>query len=334
MARWKARDSLSPTMEMFFYTTQFDFKLILDDESKGDHMWGECLAPEYPFMDIQYESNPENWEELFHGTAFWEVGHYARPGYDRQQWSTFYMDKYADPNHEIIRVIDGDGCFYTHMTRENFLAPDGRILLRVGNGTSHYENDKVALGFDENSYELMWHNRMPIFFWKSTFENARAHIAKRYNTTFDEAFKQFSLAKYSQFNIIGNYALKFEADRYEFKFHTDLEGVVSVGSNYCCRETVITGCCAAFDIPDCAGPPAPETMRKVFLSYDSTYPVSWIDNMMLVTNHFENVKRDLSALGKRDPEAIDKMKHKCYLYITEQVTRVCTDIGNTTTEAS
>ena len=332
MDRWKASASIFASMEMFFDTSQFDFKLILDDESKGDHMWGACLTPEYPFMDIQYEANPENWEELFHGIAFAKHARYARPGYDRQQWSTFYMDKYAENNHEIIGVIDADGCFYTHMTRENILTPDGRILLRVGNGTSHYENDKVALGFDEKVYEFMYLNRMPIFFWKSTYENARAHIAKRYNTTFDEAFKQFSLRRYSQFNIIANYALKFEADRYDFKFHTDLEGVVSFGSNYCQRGSVVTGCCAAFDIPNCAGPPAPEIMKKVFLSYN-TYPVSWIGNMTLVTDHFENVKRDLSALGKRDPEAIDKMKYKCYLYMTKRTTSVCTDIGNTTEAA-
>ena len=94
----------------------------------------------------------------------------------------------------------------------------------------------------------------------------------------------------------------------------------------------MTGCCAAFDIPNCAGPPAPEIMKKVFLSYN-TYPVSWIGNMTLVTDHFENVKRDLSALGKRDPEAIDKMKYKCYLYMTKRTTSVCTDIGNTTEAA-
>eukprot|EP00957_Ditylum_brightwellii_P057715 4376228-Ditylum_brightwellii.AAC.1 len=315
-------------MEIFLDTTQFDFKLILDDESKIDHMWGKCLAPKYPFMDIQYESNPENWEDLFHGISFAKHARYARPGYDRQQWSTFYMDKYADPNHEIIGVIDADGCFLNYVTCENMLAPDGRILLCAGNGTSHYRNDIVALGFDY-AYEFMYINKMPIFFWKSTFENARAHIAKHYNTTFDEVFKHFSLASYSQFNIIASYVLEFEADRYDFRFHTDLEGVVNVGSNYCSWKNVITGCCAAFDIPNCAGPPAPESMRNAFLLY-STYPVSWIDNMSLVTNHLENVQRDLSALCKHDSEAVHKMTHTCYLYITKRTTYVCTDIGNTT----
>jgi hypothetical protein len=331
--RWKFSATLLTSLQMFFDPTQFDFKLVLDDESKKDHMWGECLKPKYPFMDIQYESNPENWEELFHGIAFAEHpehAKYARPGYDRQQWSTFYMDKYADPNHEIVGAIDADGTFFTHMTRENILAPDGRILLRVGNAKSHYRNDKVALGIDY-IYEFMYPNRMPIFFWKSTLENARAHIAKHYNTTFDEAFKHFSLATYSEFNIIANYALNFEADRYDFKFHTDSEGVVSVGSNYSRRKSVITGCCAAFDIPNCAGPPAPEDMRQAFLQY-STYPVSWMDDMTLVTNHIEKVRRDISALRKRaGDEAFRTMQHECYLYITRRTPSVCTDdIGNIT----
>ena len=36
---------------------------------------------------------------------------------DNSGWSTFYMCKsYAeDPNHEIIGVIDADGCVFTHM---------------------------------------------------------------------------------------------------------------------------------------------------------------------------------------------------------------------------
>ena len=326
--RWKFSASLAATMEMFFDPTRFDFKLILDDEEKDDHMWGECLATKYPFMDIQYESNPDNWEDLFHGTAFAKFAKYARPGYDRQQWSTFYMDKYADPNHEIIGVIDADGCLFTHMTRENILGPDGRILLRAGNGTSHYQNDKLALGFD-HAYEFMFIDRMPIFFWKSTFENARAHIAKHYNTTFDEAFKQFSLAQYSQFNIIANYAMKFEADRYDFKFHTDSKGVLNFGSNYYGRWTVLTGCCAAFDIPNCEGHSTPAVMKHAFLSYN-TYPVSWINDTTLVTNHLENVQRDLSALGERDPEAVNNMKDKCNLYMTKRSPDVCTNPGNTT----
>ena len=102
-------------MQMFFHPACFvDFKLILGDDKETkvvDHMWDddECFLLLVVGNKISFHGYPNkrtqqiisNWEDLFHGKTFVKHGaaKYARTGYERQQWSTFYMmcKSYADP---------------------------------------------------------------------------------------------------------------------------------------------------------------------------------------------------------------------------------------------
>jgi len=110
-------------------------------------------------------------------------------------------------------VVDSDATFYSYLTDGDIFAEDGRILLtvlKVSPNSPHlflrwaadaypdggYANDKVALQ-EDSPWECMLASRMPMWFWRSTFQNCRDHIARQWQLPFDEAFKQFSSGPYS-----------------------------------------------------------------------------------------------------------------------------------------
>ena len=295
--RWRASAMALPSIKMFVNPLQFDFYFILDEESQLDQKWGQCLrnneAGDLSLlgMDIVFEPQPKRAAELFHATAFANLGNaqYNKAGYDRQQWSTsYYMDKHARRDHEIISIIGADGCFFSYYTKENIIAPDGRIMLRAGQQQSHYQMDKVALKLP-TPYEFMYPDRMPMSFWKTTFANVRQFIAKQWNVShFDDAFQEFSRGRYSQFNIIATYAITMEPDKYVLIPHDDFEhtgGTVSVGSNKCRSEDVWRGCCAAFN-REC---PVDTVQSCESVQRFHTYETAWLHNDTLGKLHYENV---------------------------------------------
>eukprot|EP00947_MAST-08B_sp_MAST-8B-sp1_P005956 g5956.t1 len=238
MARW-----LIPTMSMFVDGTgQFPLTVVLDDESPRDHAYGTCLEASVPFVRVCYEPLPPDWRSVFHGTADLDNPSTARPGYDRQQWSTFYLDRHV--SEDLIGVVDSDACLYSFLTRESVLAADGRVILRAMAGGDDYygEGDALALGINNSKAELrwdfMWTEKMPIWLWRGTFERARHHIMDVWGvSSFEEAFRQFSDGhRYSQFNILLNYAATHEPHLYHVVPNTapEEDGVASVGSNRAC----------------------------------------------------------------------------------------------------
>jgi hypothetical protein len=243
--------NLITTLNLFVNREIFKFGVVLDDESDKDHHLGNELLQK-KFVDyVRYEALPPNHLTLFQALAFYPSFSW---GYDRQQWSTFYMDLHS--NSDIIGLVDSDSTFTTYLTYENVLTEDGRIRLHVitplaswhnwlfpfGDG-SQYCNDKIALGFN-TPYDTMNTNRMPMFFWRSTFINLRNYISKLYNTNFDEAFRIFSRNRYCQFNILVNYAIKFEPEKYVICDQCDRSAnLMSVSQNGCpnTRDILIGG---------------------------------------------------------------------------------------------
>ena len=313
--RWRADRLILPTTRMFVNALNIDTMVVLDDESELDRVWGQCLHDANPDLQIKYESQPNNWEEMFHGTAFERLGNkmYNKPGYDRQQWSTFYLDRLAEPDHEIISVIDADGCFFSYMTRESVQSDDGRIKLRAGIQNSHYQMDSKALNMS-TPYEFMYPDRMPISFWKSTFVKVRDHIAREWGTSFDKAFTEFSRGRYSQFNIMATYAIAMEPDKYVLIPHDDAKangGTVSIGSNKCRPSDVAIGCCATFGTDGCQEDPA-----KIAIAVNryNSYTVGWEANQTLADLHYANVKRDLMILEQEDSSRYASMAKMCLDY--------------------
>jgi hypothetical protein len=219
--------NLCSTLNIFVNNEKYKFGVILDDESEEDHKLGDYLINNKMIDYIYYEPLPNNNRDLFQALAYPNMSW----GYDRQQWSTFYMDTFVKEN--VVGVVDSDSTFTSYLTNEDIFTETGKIKLKgvkplstwkhwypecssyVFTNGSMYINDNVALNFD-TKFELMATNIMPMFFWKETFQNFRNYISQIWGMSFDEAYKIFSIKPYCQFNILANYAMKFESDKYEF----------------------------------------------------------------------------------------------------------------------
>ena len=79
---------------------------------------------------------------------------------------------------------------------------------------------------------------------RSTYINLRKYIAALWGVSFDEAYKIFSRKSYCQFNILANFAMKFESDRYMVcEQNSQSANLVSVCQNGCpnTRDIIIGG---------------------------------------------------------------------------------------------
>jgi len=311
--------NLIKTFKLFCCNLNCNLNIVLDDESNDDHILGNKLINDNLVDNIYYEKLPNNWKELFQGISF--KGVYGRWGYDRQQWSTFYFDKYSDKN--IIGVVDSDSTFFSYVRPKDIFF-ENKIKLHVvlpkihhfnnrlsnmaksyGEG-DHYKNDKVALKID-TPYEYMYTNRMPIFFYKETFENCRNYISKQWNMSFDEAFKTFSRDQYSQFNILVNYALTFEPDKYHAVFNdkefTETNNIISVGQNGCLRPyDIITGYIQSFNININDLPENYRTLCKKYqynLEHVNRYSNSIIkiNNDLIINKYYKSIQNETKKIS-------------------------------------
>ena len=268
---------LLSTYQLFHLNLNFNLSVILDDEAKKDHELGNMLETldetKWPNLkdniSVYYEKLPDDWKELFQ-IAFKEtnVPKYTRWGYDRQQWSTFYFDKYS--KSEVIGCVDSDvtlksfirhediffenkiKLFVCQPTKDNPSQYLREVALHCGCEGSNYRNNKVALK-QSTPYAYMVTGQMPIFFYRETFENCRNFISKQWNLSFDEAYKIFGREPYSQFDILVNYALSYESDKY-IAIHCDRpfslnNNWISYGLNGCwSKSDIINGFIRCFDI--------------------------------------------------------------------------------------
>jgi hypothetical protein len=325
--------NLISTMDVFVNRNRFKLVVVLDDENLIDHQLGNDLLAKGYADSVRYEALPPRYRELFQATAFpglpW--------GYDRQQWSTFYLDLYSDA--DIIGVVDSDSTFASYLTYENILSDDGRILLQgvsfkkswktplhITNDGDQFCNDAVALGF-YCPWDLMSTNRMPMFFWRSTFINLRNYIAKLYGVNFDEAYKIFSRNRYCQFNILANYALKFEPEKYRICDQVSTsDNLVSVCQNGCPNtRDILAGGIKSFDIQENEipkhikvkgrvqgyGTPIPQLRYKELL--EDLIHLNNFSSILHnpcqkkhVDEHYDNVSRDIKDLSCDEQKSLKK----------------------------
>ena len=294
--------NLLSTINVFLNRDKYKFGLILDDETQEDHDLGDMLLHNNQVDNVIYEPLPDKHLELFPGKCW-------RWGYDRQQWSTFYMDTHVD--QDIIGVVDSDSTFTSYLTDENIFTKEGKIKI-IGTKPSSTEkhsspeyrdsykmldgsqwpNDDVALKF-KTTYDAMFTNIMPIFFHRSSFLNLRNYISSVWNMSFDEAFKIFSLNPYSQFNILVNYVLKFEADKYEFidlKDPTNKERF-AVAQNGCPTSfDSLCGVIQSFSLPKSSIPSSIKIQKSLYASFGYCVNENMpYEELLIDTRHANNV---------------------------------------------
>merc|ERR1739848_533471 len=210
----------------------------MGDESPQDRLFGECLdriisnyrdKEVHPSVRIEYEPLPSESEEMFRGKLE------GNRGKDRSQWSNFWADNYT--NASIIGFMDGEVCIHTPLLLEQVLTNDMRLINAAFVG-DHWGVDAVVLAGEMNHditmsktpLDVMWTNRFPIWFLRSSLSIVRDMIRERFGRErFNGAFAEltnivptfgfYNLRKgFCQFNLLLNHAYNAETDRHLFRF--------------------------------------------------------------------------------------------------------------------
>lgn len=301
---------LIPSLKMFVDPKDTEIIIILDELEK-DFTIGACLQSEYD-IKVFYEPWPKNHSDFLRGIAF--GGRYASPGYDRQQWSTFFLEQYTSAN--IISIIDSDAMLFGYLT-EAALMRSGKIILRAAHGGDHYRMDKIALNLSETPYDFMWIDRMPLVFRRETLINVRIYISSLWGMSFNEAFKNISAGPFSQFNIISYYSYIFEHAFYDLITHKDSRGFISIGDNRGNANFLHQSCCNHYFV-GCSSMHAHGDLAYM-LRYNN-YNVSWINNVTIANAFLEHVR---DVLSSKHESVVWGHTDACQKFVTGRWTPFC-----------
>eukprot|EP01048_Picozoa_sp_COSAG05_P001830 COSAG05_NODE_66_length_22253_cov_14.954455_3_plen_465_part_00 len=237
VTRWQDRTTfefrLRKDIAMFVEPECFSVALLVDDEDKRNHEWADELAAEDTRIVMKPIPLPDSHETLFDGFGrggvdasgnIYEEPIESRFGYERQQWTYFHADEFGG-GAEIIGSMDSDGCVSTFLTHEDIINMKGKIRIHATTGDRWKGGDSIALNFT-SEFDVMYTDTFPVFFWADTFAAMRAEVAERLGgekRSFAHAFKTFNRKGYSQFNILANWAIKHQPERYELVLHCDTE---------------------------------------------------------------------------------------------------------------
>ena len=192
--------------------------LVLDEESEQDHLFANKVEnqtkeyfPEYK-LEVLYESLPKRKSTL-------DFAGMPKPaGYNRQLWSSFFMDLFS--NDSIIAWMDNDVAFITPMTKSSiFTGTKLRVLgtdCSLGDGwvQTWAKTTELALGLP---YVADFMTYFPVYIYRDTFTHCRDYILNRFNTSdFEEAFRKFYTGYLSPVSIVMGYAWYFERERYDW----------------------------------------------------------------------------------------------------------------------
>ena len=164
--------------------------VVLDEESVEDHAYGNNLTSQikqhFPDrkLEVAFESLPKDASVLnFKGTR-------KSPGYNRQLWSSFFIDLYTD-NH-IIAWMDNDVAFVAPVTKATiFQGSRIRILgsectMNISWVQKWARVTEIALGLPMVADFMTY---FAVYLYRDTFTHCREYILMRFNTSnFEEAF--------------------------------------------------------------------------------------------------------------------------------------------------
>ena len=130
---------------------------------------------------------------------------------------------------------------------------------------------------------------------------------------------RLSETKMSPANILGNYAVRYEQDRYRLVLPTDPVGMISFSSNMPSLKRAAVGCCQTFRIGHdyCTDSKVIASVRHVlnfFLNRDPVMAsrgltrVQFVNSKALVRYHYLKVHQALSHI---DQVRLARMKQAC-----------------------
>ena len=208
------------TAVLFWPSTLGKIVITLDAESAEDHKFAGQFKNQtkkhFPDYDISfhYEPLPKN------KTVLQFAGSPKSPGYNRQIWSSFFIDLYS--NDDVIAWMDSDVLFaipVTHSTifQDNKVRVLGTSCRNISWIYSWAKTTERAIGCPWVADFMTY---FPVYIYRDTITHCRQHILKRFNTNnFEEAFQKFyhtSTGLLSPVSVILNYAWHFEKERYDW----------------------------------------------------------------------------------------------------------------------
>ncbi|XP_046864081.1 uncharacterized protein LOC124458004 [Xenia sp. Carnegie-2017] len=211
------------TMVLFWPSSYGMLVLVFDKESANDRALAKIVRAQFSrsfsdrILEIAFEPLPRN-----HDTLLKLPWRSRGTGYNRQIWSSFYIDLYTKSS--IIAWVDSDSAFAAAVTRHSMF--NGTRLRVIGTDCTLKEShfirscDKsvlLSLGLPAVS-DFMLH--FPVYIYRNTFKNCRKYLIKRHQSEdFEEVYKYISArSKICPVTTVLNYAWHFERDQYDWSF--------------------------------------------------------------------------------------------------------------------
>ena len=283
--------------------------VVLDEESDQDHLYANNLTRQikkhFPDrkLEVAFESLPKDTSILkFNGSRL-------STGYNRQLWSSFFIDLYTDDH--IVAWMDNDVAFLTPVTKENIFN-GSRIRILGSECSMHFgwvrnwaRATQMALGFPMVADFMTY---FPVFIYRDTFKHCREYILKRFNTSnFEEAFGKIYYGSnlISPVSVVISYAWFFERDRYDWnlKICSELKSYnrrFPVDHKIKPQDTkdILSQPQTAFRVPYAKEPLSPNILISYCLSHEaagnpqamcSNHSVSLADNFVLFYHDLQRI---------------------------------------------
>ena len=301
--------------------------VVLDKESVQDHLYGNNLTSQikqhFPDrkLEVAFESLPKDVSVLeFEGSR-------RSPGYNRQLWSSFFIDQYTDDS--IIAWMDNDVAFLAPVTKATIF--NGSRIRILGSECSMKSRlvqnwarvTEIALGLPMVANFMTY---FPVFIYRDTFTHCREYILKRFNTSnFEEAFGKIYHGDnmISPVSVVISYAWFFERNRYDWnlKICSELKSYnrrFPVGHKITPQDTedILSQPQTAFHVPYASQPLSPNIFISYCLSHEAAgNPLALCSNgsshSISLANNFVLFYHDLQRItpGKTPCIANKKTEH-------------------------
>eukprot|EP01012_Entosiphon_sulcatum_P023685 TRINITY_DN28791_c0_g1_i1.p1 TRINITY_DN28791_c0_g1~~TRINITY_DN28791_c0_g1_i1.p1 ORF type:complete len:541 (+),score=82.88 TRINITY_DN28791_c0_g1_i1:90-1625(+) len=184
--------------------------VVLDAEDPQSARLGERLARHPPYPRVRIEPLPRS--------VRWPP--YTTVGYSRQQYSTFWADRYSQA--EFVGIVDADAAFNTLVAPEDlFEGGKPRLIGYLGEKGPFW--DKTVVAATERAvghpHVACFMANFPVVIRRSHFQLIRDHISRVLGVaTFDAAFNVFAQQSFSQFNIMLHALWYIARDQYTWHF--------------------------------------------------------------------------------------------------------------------
>ena len=162
----------------------------------------------------------------------------------------------------------------------------------------------------------MWPDIMPFWYRRETFQHLRNYIANAWNSSFDNAFAEFSKGPHAQYNVLSAYAAKFEDKFYRVHMNTDTRGTVGIGSNRGRETDIRVGCCRSFNI----GCNSESMSNDDHLVRKNNSPLFATNRKETTDEYYKKVHAYLQRMRNT---TLAHMRQSCYLYLNAKWAPTC-----------